>query len=186
MTMIDVPAFLKKRAHGRSRKPQGATVKIKTNGEPLSEIIRRSIEPNRTIEDSAKSLQMNRDSYARARDVVLLSQRIDLNADDARLVAKAIALMDERLQPRVSYEIVKPLVRRLWGTRGRRNRSDSAKQNRFFASISFLLTACATSAEIPIPYLGPKDRDRASRELGEAQAALSLLQQRIHKQEDAT
>jgi len=185
MSMIDVPAFLKKPTrHPRPVSARGSFVK--TNGEKLSDIIRRSFDlQSKNLEDIAKIMKMNRGSYAKARDIVLLSERTNLTADDARIAAKALAHMDDRCQPRVSWEMIRPIVVRLWGTRGRRSkRSEAAGQSQFFTSISFLQTACSTSAEIPIPYLGPKDRQRALRELGEAQAALALLQQRI-TQEDA-
>ena len=149
-----------------------------------SDHVRRGIEMERggmAVEDVAEHIGIGVFSYRQARDIILLAERDDLSAADAESAARALAQFDATAQPGRAYELVQPIVERIWGGRGARRFGGTERKRveTFQNAVSVIAEACSRGLQIVIPHLSESEAANAIAELKEAEKQIRQLRARI-------
>ena len=154
------------------------------DGKTISGLVSEGLELERQgveREDVPKKIGLTKWTYSKARDLVLLSRRDDLNAKDVAIVERALQEVDETRRVQVPWQQVRPIVERVWGKSGNRHTSDKRRSRQFDNAISFVANACDSAVDIQIPHITEARADSAVKRLTEAQDALQQLKKRIRK-----
>lgn len=152
-------------------------------GETLTNVVRRALllqqDRGLTTDDAAKHARIGTHTYARIRDVILLSERDDLKPAEVTKVKQALTAIDETQQIARPYELVKPIVRRVFGARLNRIKGPKIRDGKFENAITFLANTCESAVGIAIPPLNHARAAAAVEQLKAAVKSLHKLETRI-------
>jgi len=157
-------------------------------GMTVSEFCRRGIDLEKTegltAEAAAQKIGMGGWSYRRARSIILIAERNDLNRRETSAAQRALVLMNETQRIRDAYALVELIVAKLWGGKGsRRNDRQSAKRvDAFMDAVIITAEACAKASEVEIPHLTQEQVTSALRQIREAVDCLRRLNARLQKE----
>jgi hypothetical protein len=160
---------------------QGCRIVV-PNGTTLSEMTRRGVklqERGLSVDEVVKKVGLSYNTYVVIRDVVLLSEYDGLDKKDAEIVVQALRDIDEFHQVQRAREMIEPIARRVWGTRGQRLRSDKRRSEQFDNAITFLASTCENAEDIVIPYINQAKAEAAVQQLSAAEGSLRKLKKRI-------
>jgi ribosomal protein L14E/L6E/L27E len=178
------PVADKVRARRDGKPDFGCRIKVHA-GSTVTEMARKGIALQKlggVTQTIAKKIGLSLNSYVAVRDVILLSERDDLNEKDAAIVAEALREIDETRRVRQPWKKVQPIVRRVWGTKGNRlKRVDRRRLQHFTDAVTFLHHTCETAVDIVIPHITHAEADIAISQLSKAEASLRELRSRIRE-----
>lgn len=172
------------KANGKGN--HGAQVNL-PKGMTAEELCRKGMaleESGHSGDDVARSFGVAASTYRRMRDIVLLNDRNDLRPEDAEIAARALALLNETSMTREPYEMVFPIVERIWGaTRNkRRSQTEAMRLSRFESAIVHVTDTCTMFArEVDVPYLSADQAKEAAGQLKEAEKKLREVRARIEE-----
>jgi ParB-like nuclease family protein len=126
-----------------------------------------------------KASGLTSQTYDGARDIVLLNDRDGLSNADRVLVKEAMHRLDVLHTIGSAAKLIKPIVRKVWGRKGQRFKTDKKRLEEFSSAVSFVWTSCTTAAEKEVPLLNSEQREEAITQLTEAIKALVRLRTRI-------
>lgn len=171
----------------KSAAPRGHTKVRLKDGLTMEAVCRQGLAMEAggaSSENAADRLGLNRSSYSKMRDVVMLADRQDLLARDTELARRALRTMNESQQVVGAWELIGPLAAKLWGHRKGTTRAglESFRLEAFERSFGALIQACSMAGEIEFPYLKAERAALAIEELTKAEKALRELRNRIKEE----
>ncbi len=166
----------KPRVGARIRVPEGMTaeslcreaMELETKGTPA--------------EEAAKATGLALQSYRQMRNIVLLSDVEYLTPRDQAIVTAALADMNEHRQVQRNYELVKPIIRHIWGKLqgGESHRkAESRWMENFQRALGAITNVCNATARIDVPYLNPQQLGEVRQTLTRAGKCITTLKGRI-------
>lgn len=152
-------------------------VKIKLpDGETIADVARRGIELERdgeTVDGIARTLGLGNATYQCARDIVQIAERPDLRRSDRAIARAALDEMNQSSQIKRAWELISPVVDRLWGGQiGKRDAIERRRKDMFDKAFGALVQICSTADKIEIPYFTPEQAAEALAELAAAEKAV--------------
>lgn len=133
------------------------------------------------------AIGMREDTYAKARTVVMLHDRDDLNATDRKIANAALFEMDTRRSVLAPYRAIHAIVGKIYGShgyRGTRIKDEKRRKEDFARAMTVIYDTCVNAVDIKIPFMGEKESGAAASRLFEAIQALSDLAKKIRSRED--
>jgi hypothetical protein len=171
----------KSRASLSAPKFRGPRIKVPEGYSSLTEAVRAAIELERS-ERPWDEIKLAKQTYAIARDVILLSDMSDdLSKADAATVKKCLDLLENEIGAQQCANLIRPVAQKVWGRKGHRFKNSRVKA--FRDSLAYVQTTCEASADMGIPYLSKIQRKEALTNVAEAIASLRTLCKRLKKGE---
>jgi hypothetical protein len=141
--------------------------------ETIREWVEMGMALNLPNAETAHELGIGVSTYARVRDMILLSQRTDLNSRDYTTVQEALRNLEILHRIGKPWATVKPIADRV-------NLKMNVKHlEQFDSAITFLLHACESALSMNIPHIGDAQAEAAKKKLCSAEALLRKLKERI-------
>jgi ParB-like chromosome segregation protein Spo0J len=137
-----------------------------------------------TANDVAVMLGLGVSSYRRMKYVVLLSDRTDLSERNAGVVAEALRIMNTYATVGPSFELVEPLVERIYGSGSRSGaleRMEEIQSAKFMRAYSALIQTCEALTGVETPHLSPEDAQHRSDELKVATRQIESFRRRFEE-----
>src|SRR6516164_5043494 len=153
----------------------GARIHV-PDGLTVVEYIQKGIDlqhQGKLVADIVKELGIGNDTYNRCRNIILLSQREDLNPKDVAIIAEAINELETYRQVQKPWQKVKSIADRVDMKKGEH------RSKQFDNAISYLVHTCETAENVEIPHISYTQAEEAVRLLFLAEASLSKIRQSI-------
>jgi len=133
------------------------------------------------LEDIAQRFGVHENNFRRARTIVLLADRTDLNAEDAATAQRALDDLTTTLQITRPYNLIRPLAERVWGTNRTRQTDKTVRKRveRAENAIAVIVEACTRGSEMELPQLSAQQVQAMLQQLTEAANALRQLRKRL-------
>lgn len=155
-------------------------------GKTVEDVVREGMEMEEAgerAEDAAEAVGLRLQTYRMARYIVLLTDRDDLSPTNQRIVAEARDEMNRAATIGRPFEMVEPLVNRIYGTGNRATpaRAEAIQRANFDRAYGALIQACYGAPYVEVPHLSPEDASRVSAELKVAVQHLHDLRHRVEE-----
>jgi hypothetical protein len=159
----------------------GVRIMLPNGFASFGEVIRAciEIEASGDFRGAIKKSGLSHGSYNPIRDIVVLAARDDLSAADSAIATQALRDLEQSRQLKRPYSMIRPIAEKIWGRKGHRQKSEKKRLDAFLSSISVIVTACTSAADIPIAFINQEQRSMTLADLNEAMAALTQLSTRI-------
>lgn len=141
-------------------------------------------EDGASTDEAAREIGVSVSIYRRMRYLVRLADRDDLSETDARTARNAVQDMNRSLNTAAAWQLVEPLIERIYGTGNRSGRADVVEANRkaaFDRAYGTLIFACQSAPTIEIPHLPPERLEEIVAELKEAANHVHQLRHHIEE-----
>lgn len=155
-------------------------------GETLESVARKALAMEAggmSPDEVADTLGVNRaGTYRELRDIVALSDRLDLRPADAALTQRALETMRATGRTSEAWELLIPLTTKLWGEGKRgtgRQGTEKFRRNIFDRAFGALVQICSTADQIELPYLTSGQAAEALAELSATEPALKKLKAKL-------
>ena len=138
---------------------------------------------NLPAETIAKRLGINIKTYRMVRDLVALSD-MDFPANDKEIIDAALEYLNKEKKISAVYKSIKPIVRKVWGSRGHRNarRREKGKSERleiFENTLRMLSEMCLSVNQIDVPLFDEQNLDRVISEIKQAERNIRRFRNKV-------
>lgn len=140
---------------------------------------------SKSKDDIAKQLNIDRMSYRRLRQIVLLHDKLnELTDADRAVVQSAFDMMQRTGAIARPFRMVEAISKRLWGSDRNNPRTDSRlkkRTERFLVYMESVSQVCGSAAIIDLPYLPREIADERVQWINQAIKDLNVLKTKLRE-----
>lgn len=139
---------------------------------------------NLEIDEAAKALGLNKDTYRKIRTLIVLHDRKELTDEDRAFVQSLLQKIERERHIRLFFIEAKDLIEKVWGRgRGKNIRSKAAAKrvDAFRTTCVVMQDTCTRLTGIEIPYMSDSDITESIQELNSASQLIRELVNKLRR-----